>query len=163
MFNLLLKTEKDALRREYRTRLAAVWLGFLCVTALVAGALLLPSYIFSAQKEKVAANRVEMLARSAGREEATALAIGMSFKNKVAGLPLGGGKGAILLAKWEHKNGEWKLVPINHGSFEVKLQAGISEPHRRSRYFQPSRQAGNQKDRGTGNRKNCFALKEKKH
>ena len=74
MFNLLPKTEKDTIRREYRTRLAAVWLGFLCVTTLVAGALLLPSYVFSIQKEKVAANRIEMLARSAGREEATALA-----------------------------------------------------------------------------------------
>ena len=53
-------------------------------------------------------------------EEATALAIGMSFKNKVAGLPLGGGKGAILLAKWEHNGTDWTLVPINGGTFERK-------------------------------------------
>ncbi len=73
MFNLLPKTEKDALRREYCIRLVAVWLWFLLATVFIAAALLLPSYVFSVQKENAAARRVEMLARNAGREEATAL------------------------------------------------------------------------------------------
>lgn len=73
MFNLLPQPEKDALRLEYRTRLAVVWLWFFLATLLIAVALLLPSYVFSVQKEKVAARRVEMLSHVVTREEATAL------------------------------------------------------------------------------------------
>lgn len=58
-------------------------------------------------------------------DEAKALAMGMSFKNKVAGLPLGGGKGAIFLARWENIDGTWTLVPINNGKFEKKDLAVI--------------------------------------
>lgn len=70
MFNLLPKEEKEAIRREYRLRLVVVWLWFLCASFLIASALLLPSYVFSAQKEKVATRRAEVLSRSAAREEA---------------------------------------------------------------------------------------------
>lgn len=74
MFNLLPKAEKDALRREYRKRFAVVSLCLLCVSVLIAAALLVPSYVFSAQKETVAARRAEALSRRAAREEAAALA-----------------------------------------------------------------------------------------
>lgn len=72
MFNLLPQAEKDALRREYRRRLAAVFLWLLAAAILIASALLLPSYIFSAQKEKVAAQRAEVLSRRTAREETVA-------------------------------------------------------------------------------------------
>ena len=68
MINLLPKEEKDALRREYRLRLAAVFLWFLFAAILIASALLVPSYVSSVQKEKVAAHREEILSHSVSRD-----------------------------------------------------------------------------------------------
>ena len=70
MFNLLPKAEKEAIRREYRTRLAIVVLWCSFTTLIVASILLIPSLLLSFEKEKVATQRFETLSRSVGDEHA---------------------------------------------------------------------------------------------
>lgn len=73
MFNLLPKQEKEAIRREYRLRLAVVILWFSFATFVIASLLLLPSFFLSAQKEKAAQARFETLAKSVARQETAGL------------------------------------------------------------------------------------------
>lgn len=69
MFNLLPKPEKDAIRREYRLRLATVVLWFLCATLLISSLLLLPSWFLSVQKEGAAERRSIALSESVAQRE----------------------------------------------------------------------------------------------
>lgn len=73
MFNLLPKTEKEAIRRQYRLRLAVIilWLSF--GTFLIASVLLIPSYLLSSQKEKSARARFEALSKAVEQESAAEL------------------------------------------------------------------------------------------
>lgn len=73
MFNLLPKTEKDTIRREYRMRLAIVvlWLSF--ATFLVASFLLLPSFVLSSVKEKAALHRFTTLSAEVEHESGARL------------------------------------------------------------------------------------------
>lgn len=71
MFNLLPKAEKDAIRREYRTRLAVVVLWFFFATMLIASILLLPSYFLSTQNEKAALRQSETITKSIKAEESS--------------------------------------------------------------------------------------------
>lgn len=64
MFNLLPKTEKEAIRREYRFRLAIVILGLSFGSLIIASVLLLPSFLLSSEKEKAAGQRYETLSAS---------------------------------------------------------------------------------------------------
>lgn len=73
MFNLLPKTEKEAIRREYRIRLATVVLWFSFATLVIGSLLLLPSWFLSAQKEKVAQSRFDALSQSIERRGAAGL------------------------------------------------------------------------------------------
>lgn len=73
MFNLLPKPEKDAVRREYRVRLATVILWFLSAALVIGSLLLLPSWFLSAQKEAAAESRFDALERSVGRRESADL------------------------------------------------------------------------------------------
>lgn len=61
MFNLLPKNEKEAIRREYRLRLAIVILWMSFGSLLIASVLLLPSFLLSSEKEKAAKQRYENL------------------------------------------------------------------------------------------------------
>jgi Tfp pilus assembly protein PilN len=61
MFNLLPKAEKEAIRREYRMRLAVVILWFSFATLLIASFLLLPAFVLSSAKEKAAVHRFATL------------------------------------------------------------------------------------------------------
>ena len=67
MFNLLPKSEKNTIRREYRMRLAIVvlWLSF--ATFLIASFLLLPSFVLSSAKEKAAVHRFATLSAEVER------------------------------------------------------------------------------------------------
>lgn len=69
MFNLLPKTEKDAIRREYRRRLFTVILWGIAVSTLVASLLLIPSFVLSRQREEAASARVLALSRRADAEK----------------------------------------------------------------------------------------------
>ena len=73
MFNLLPKAEKDAVRREYRIRLAVVILWFSSGTFLVASFLLLPSFFLSTEKERAALRQSETLGKSVEMAEAANL------------------------------------------------------------------------------------------
>lgn len=73
MFNLLPKTEKEAIRREYRVRLVIVILWMLFATVIIAATLLIPSYFLSSQKEKAAAERFETLSANVRKENAAAI------------------------------------------------------------------------------------------
>ena len=68
MFNLLPKQEKEAIRREYRTRLVIVILWFSFATLVIASVLLVPSILLSSQKEKVAEQRFETLSKSVEKD-----------------------------------------------------------------------------------------------
>jgi hypothetical protein len=65
MFNLLPKTEKETIRREYRVRLAAVMLFGVSLTFLIASLLLIPSLALSSQRERAARERFETLSKRA--------------------------------------------------------------------------------------------------
>lgn len=56
MINLLPDTEKEFIRKEYRLRVIAVILTFILVTILIGGILLIPSYVLTVYKAKVAEN-----------------------------------------------------------------------------------------------------------
>lgn len=73
MFNLLPKTEKETIRREYRVRLAVVclWLSF--AVFIAASILLFPSFLLSSDKEKTAQEHFETLSKSVGRSNAAEL------------------------------------------------------------------------------------------
>ncbi len=73
MFNLLPKIEKETIRREYRTRLAVVALSLFCVVTVISSVLLIPSFILSAGKEKVAEQRVDALTKNVERGNSTGL------------------------------------------------------------------------------------------
>ncbi len=70
MFNLLPKTEKDAIRREYRIRLAVVILWFSFAALLIASALGIPSYFLATEKEQAALRQVETLSKSGQASDA---------------------------------------------------------------------------------------------
>lgn len=70
MFNLLPRAEKDAIRREYRTRLAVVALWGSCISLSLASLLLIPSYVLSSQKEKSSLLQRATLAKSVAANEA---------------------------------------------------------------------------------------------
>jgi|SRR3989344_5390725 len=69
MFNLLPKTDKDAVRREYRTRLLVVVLWFSFATFITASVVLLPSLFLSSGKEKSAAERFGVLSKDMKADE----------------------------------------------------------------------------------------------
>ena len=73
MFNLLPKTEKEAIRREYRIRLATVILWMLFATVLIDATLLIPSHFLSSQKEKAALGQFETLSANVRKENAAAV------------------------------------------------------------------------------------------
>jgi len=73
MFNLLPKQEKEAIRREYRIRLAIVILWFSFATLVIASVLLVPSILLSSQKEKAAEQRFDTLSKSIKKDDAAAL------------------------------------------------------------------------------------------
>ncbi len=73
MFNLLPKTEKEIIRREYRTRLAVVCLWFSFAVFAFSSLLLLPALFLSSEKEKTAQEHFETLSKSVGRSNAAEL------------------------------------------------------------------------------------------
>jgi Tfp pilus assembly protein PilN len=67
MFNLLPKVNKNAIRREYRIRLAVVSLWLLFAALLISSLLLLPALLLSSEKERAAQERFAALEASAKR------------------------------------------------------------------------------------------------
>ncbi len=70
MFNLLPKTEKETIRREYHIRLAVVSLWLLFAVGIISSALLLPSFLLSLEKERTAQQHFDALAKSVERKSA---------------------------------------------------------------------------------------------
>jgi hypothetical protein len=64
MFHLLPDSDKKILHREYNARVLLVILGFVFLTILVAGILLLPSYVLTRSREQVALARDQDLSQS---------------------------------------------------------------------------------------------------
>lgn len=71
MINLLTDDGKGVVRREYRTRLIAVFL-WMCTSVLLLGALaLLPSYFLSAAKQEAATEELALIASPSGGSAGT--------------------------------------------------------------------------------------------
>lgn len=64
MFNLLPKTKKEIIRREYRVRLAVVYLWLLFAALVISSLLLLPSLFLSSANERAAQLRFDTLLKS---------------------------------------------------------------------------------------------------
>lgn len=73
MFNLLPKTKKDIIYREYRIRLTVVGLWLLFVVLIFSSILLVPSLLLSSEKERAAQERFAALSKSLERSGETDL------------------------------------------------------------------------------------------
>jgi hypothetical protein len=73
MFNLLPKTKKDGLRREYRTRLILTFLVLFFFTEVVSIALLSPSYLLSRANRRAATEELAVLKRELRENETDVL------------------------------------------------------------------------------------------
>lgn len=73
MLNLLQPAEKKAVQREYYMRLVVVTLIFVSLTIIVAGLLLIPSYILTLSKESIAQEKQKSLDQMAAQQNNAAL------------------------------------------------------------------------------------------
>lgn len=96
MFNLLPKSNKELIRREYHMRLAVVSLWLLCGALVIASLLLLPSLFLSSALEKAATLRFDALSRGTDGEEAAALDALLAGTAARAALLKGGSPNVLL-------------------------------------------------------------------
>ena len=90
MFNLLPQLEKQIIRREYRTRLAAVMLLFFFALWTAGAILLLPSYLLSRERENTAVGEYEAFSRTVAASDAKTLNAELAtVRTKLRALPTG--------------------------------------------------------------------------